>query len=157
MSVLISSCVCPYFCACRWTATVSVIFAAIREQVFGIYLSNSFTGELTQLVGFNYVDNWDLIQSGDNDDTTNQGIQYSLLEWESLIEVTGIFLAPNKISWYLIGYKRHQIKCKCTNPGIKKTLTAKIKEGITVPLRYLKLYEAMKILGIYLSPDINNH
>ena len=54
-------------------------------------------------------------------------------------------------------YIWHQEKWKCTNPGIKKTLTAKIKEGITVPLRYLKLYEAMEILGIYLSPDINNH
>ena len=35
---------------------VSVIFTELTEQGFGIQFSNSFTGELTQLVGFNYVD-----------------------------------------------------------------------------------------------------
>ena len=44
-----------------WYILSTVIFTALREQGFGIHFSNSFTGELTQLVGFSYVYDWDLI------------------------------------------------------------------------------------------------
>ena len=45
-----------------WSILSSVIFAALRAQGFGVNLSNSFTSELTELVGFDYVDDCDLIQ-----------------------------------------------------------------------------------------------
>ena len=63
---------------------------------------NIFNSKFTQLVGFRYVENWDLIESGDNVHTNHQYMQDSLLGWVTLIEVTRIFLAPNKIAWYLV-------------------------------------------------------
>ena len=62
-----------------WSIFILVIFAALIEQGFGIHLYNSFTGELTGLVWFRYVDNCDLIQSGDIIDTTHQYMKDALL------------------------------------------------------------------------------
>ena len=81
---------------------------------------------------------------------------YALLYWEDFIEVTGGCLSPNKSAWYLVDYKQDQGKWKCTNPDIKKTSTAKTKEGITIPLRDLKANESMEMLVIYSAPDGNN-
>ena len=62
---------------------VSVIFTELTEQGFGIQFSNSFTVELTQLVGFNYVDDCNLLQSGNNINTTHQDMQISTVGMRS--------------------------------------------------------------------------
>ena len=104
-----------------WYILSSVIFTALREQGFGIHFYNSFTSKLTQLVVFRYVDDCDLIQSGDNLSITHQDMQDALSVWEAKIEVTEGFLAYNKSAWHLVDYKWHQGKWKCTNPSIQKT------------------------------------
>ena len=103
-----------------WSTLSLVIFASLLEQGFGVQFSNSFTGEFTQIVGFSYIEDCDLILPSNNVNTTHQYTQDSLLEWEALIEVTGGCLAPNKIAWYLVDYEWNRVKCKCTNPGIQK-------------------------------------
>ena len=47
----------------------------------------------------------DLIQSGDNVNTTHQYVQDALLEWETLIEVTRGCLVSNKSACYFVYYK----------------------------------------------------
>ena len=42
-------------------------------------------------------------------------------------------------------------------PRHSENFTRKTKEVITVPLHYLKSDEEMEMLGMYLSPDGNNH
>ena len=83
-----------------WYIPVSVILTALRGQGFGIHLSNSFIGKLTQILGLRYVDDCELIQSGDKFYITHQYMQDALSEWEALTEVSGGCLAPNKSAWY---------------------------------------------------------
>ena len=51
------------------------------------------------------MDNFDLIQSGENVDTTRQDMQYALSKLEELVEVTVGYLLFNKSAWYLVEYK----------------------------------------------------
>ena len=88
-----------------WSILILVIFTALIKQGFGVHFSNSFTGELTELLVFIYVDNFDLIQSGENVDTTRQDMQYALSKLEELVEVTVGYLLFNKSAWYLVEYK----------------------------------------------------
>ena len=87
-----------------WYILSSVIFAALRAQGFGVNLSNSFTGELTKLLGFSYIDDYDIIQSSDDVNTTHQDMLYALLELEEFIKFTRGYLVPNKSAWYLVDY-----------------------------------------------------
>ena len=93
-----------------WSILSSVFFTPFSKKGFEIRFYNLFTGELTQLIVFRYVDNCNIILSGNNLDTNNQYIQYALSEWESLIEVTIISVAPNKSAWYLVYDVCHQGK-----------------------------------------------
>ena len=87
-----------------WYTISSVDFEELIEQGFGINLSNSFTGELTKLLGFSYIDDYDIIQSSDDVNTTHQDMLYALLELEEFIKVTRGYLVPNKSAWYLVDY-----------------------------------------------------
>ena len=48
-----------------------VLFSALRAQGFGIYFVNYFTTKISQLVGFSYVDDCDMVQSDDDIEATN--------------------------------------------------------------------------------------
>ena len=135
---------------------LSNLFSTQRTRLWD-YFSNPSIGEFIQVVVFSFIFVCNLVQSGNNVDTTHQDKQDTLSEQEALIEVTGGFLVPNKSVCFFVEYKWHQGKWKCKNLGIQKTLTGKTKEGITFPLRYLKSDEAMIMLGMYLDPYGNNH
>ena len=65
-------------------------------------------------------------------------------------------MRPYKIAWYLVNYKWRKGKCKCTNMQEEKVLEATNNVGEISPLQYLYAIEEMFILGIYLTPDVNN-
>ena len=54
-----------------WSIISSTVFSAIWTQGFGIHFVNSFTTEISQLVGFSYVDDCDMIQSDDDIEDTH--------------------------------------------------------------------------------------
>ena len=49
-----------------WSIISSIIFSALLTQVFDIHFVNSFTAEITQLLGFSYVDDYEIVQSDDD-------------------------------------------------------------------------------------------
>ena len=64
-----------------WSIITSVVFLHLRSQGFGIHLENSSTTEITQLVGFSYVDDCNMVQSDDDVEATHSQIQPVILEW----------------------------------------------------------------------------
>ena len=46
-----------------WSIISSVVLSSLRAQVFCILFVNSFTTDISQLVEFIYVDNFDMVQS----------------------------------------------------------------------------------------------
>ena len=54
-----------------WSIIHSIVFSALRNQGFGIHFVNYSTAEISQLVGFSYGDNCDMIQSDDDIEATH--------------------------------------------------------------------------------------
>ena len=68
-----------------WSIIISVVFSALQSQGFGVHFSNSFTTEISQLVGFSYVDNFGMVQSHNDVEVTHSQMQLAIPEWEDLI------------------------------------------------------------------------
>ena len=79
-----------------WSIISSIVLSALLTQGFGIHFINSFAIEISQLVGFSYVDDCDMIQSDDNIESTHSQMQLAISEWVCLIIITGGCLAPEK-------------------------------------------------------------
>jgi len=80
----------------------SVIFKIIREKGgFSVKFCSVLSKSLFMLVGFSYVDDCDLIQSGEDPLVVAQSMQRVIQQWGNLMEVTGGALAPDRSWWYL--------------------------------------------------------
>ena len=64
-----------------------------------------FSKNLFLLVGFAFVDDCDLIQSGKDPREVAESMQAVIREWGDLMEVTGGALETKKSYWYLIDYE----------------------------------------------------
>ena len=63
-----------------WSIINFVVFSALTSQDFGIHLVNYFTAEMSQLLGFSYVYDCDMVQSDDDIKATHSKIQLEILE-----------------------------------------------------------------------------
>ena len=61
-----------------WSIISSIVFSELRTQGFGINFVNSFIAEISQLVGFSYVDDCYMIQSDDEIESTHSQIQLAI-------------------------------------------------------------------------------
>ena len=93
-----------------WSIISSILFSALFTQGFGIHFVKSFTTEISQLVGFIFVDDYVMIQSGDYIEATFSQMKIAVSEWEYLMIITVGCLAPHKNEWYLVDYKRIRAK-----------------------------------------------
>ena len=73
-----------------WSIISYIVFSALWTQGFGIYFVNSFTMEISQVVGFSYSGKCDMIQSDDDKEATHLQMQLAISEWEYLIIIRGI-------------------------------------------------------------------
>ena len=87
-----------------WLIISLVIFEILWDRGYGTTFISSVSKATLKLVGFSYVDDCDLFNSAPTMDMTFTKMKASLSDWESLIEVTGGCLVPNKSSWYLVDY-----------------------------------------------------
>ena len=87
-----------------WIALSSVIFEILHKRGFSVDITSSISIEIFKIVGFAYVDDCDLIQSGSDPLTVLESTQELINSWGSLMEVTGGALSPEKSWWYLVDY-----------------------------------------------------
>ena len=139
-----------------WSILSSVILAALRDAGYGITFINAITHEAYKLAALAFVDDSDLIQSGDTVELAYDLMVKSMKFWEDMIQETGGCLAPDKSKWYLIDYVWRNGKFKCIDPMIGSDLTATTKSGEVVSLQRLLATESMEMLGIWMCPDGNN-
>ena len=79
-----------------WSVLSSVIFEILHEKGFGVEFCSAISKQLFLMVGFSYVDDWGLIQSGDDLLTNARSMQRVIQQWGDLMEVTGGALASDK-------------------------------------------------------------
>jgi hypothetical protein len=87
-----------------WSVLSSVIFEILHDKRFGVEFCSTISKQLFLLVGFSYVDDCDLIQSGEDPLTIARSMQRVIQQWGDLMEVTGGALASDKTYWYLVEF-----------------------------------------------------
>ena len=61
-----------------WSIISYIVFSALRIQGFVIHFVNSFMTEISQLVGFSYVEDYKIIQPDDDIEDTHSKMQLAI-------------------------------------------------------------------------------
>ena len=131
----------------------SVIFEILHEKGFGVEIRSAVSKPLFLLIGFSYVDDCDLIQSGEDPLTVARSMQRVIQQWGDLVEVTGRALASDKTNWYLVDCFWKRGKWIAADTQLEFALIAKTEENNFVLLNRLSCSTASEMLGIWMAPN----
>jgi len=92
-----------------WAVVSTSILDMLRDMGFGASFKLVVSGNQVSFMGYSFVDNTDLIQTGLSITSTDLDImplmQASLTLWEQCLCITGGALIPDKSFWYLIDFQ----------------------------------------------------
>ena len=139
-----------------WAVLSSVIFKVLGIRGFSSHFCSAISKQLLMIVGYSFVDDCDLFQSGEDPLTVLQSMQELINSWGELVEVTGGALRPDKSWWYLVEYVWSRGKWRGTNARDDLDLVATAPNGEVVSLKRLHVDEAAEMLGVWMAPSGNN-
>ena len=116
----------------------------------------SLSKQVFRLVGFVYVDDCDLVQSGTTSIEVLDSIKIIINGWGALMDVTGGLLSVDKSWWFLIECMWNQGKWIANDVDVGVDFVAKDSAGEIVSLKILQANEASKMLGVWIAHDGNN-
>ena len=131
----------------------STIFAILKDQGYGVKFCTALSKEVFELCGFAYVDDADLLQTGDSPEEVCRNLQAALSTWEGVINATGGAMAPTKSWWYSVDFLWKNGVYSLSDGGKTGDLIAHDENGNAISLAYLMHGQATKMLGVWLSPD----
>lgn len=135
-----------------WAILSSVIFDILRKKGFCDKFCMCLSRELFELVGFAFVDDADLIQSGADADEVLEKTQLLLDEWRDLMAVTGGAIETKKSYFYIIDYKKQKGRWRAYDPDIGDAeLNVLDKDGNRRPLDRLPCGKAAEMLGVWMA------
>ena len=136
-----------------WSILGSTIFEALHAAGYASTLQYALSQDSYSICGFTYVDDCDLIHTGDTPDEVFEGLQNMLWLWDHLMEVTGAAIAPDKCWWYLIEFQWKQGKSKMVDASGEFELQVRNKHKTIETLKALPCHVAKEMLGIFLAPN----
>ena len=142
-----------------WAAVSSPILQILRDLKFGTQFVSGITGARTQIVGFAFVDDTDLIQTAKQQESIHdvmERLQDSLNHWEGLIKATGGALSVGKCRWWAMDFEWTPGGSWKLKKQVPNTLTAIDHNGTRQPITQLETNEAFETLGVYLAPNGDN-
>ena len=109
------------------------------------------------LVGFAFVDDCDLIQSGQDPHEVAASMQTVIREWIDLMEVSGGALETKKSYWYLMDYEWVHGKWKAVNADTGDfEIIVRSVDNEDVVLTRLDRDEELEMLDIWIVPSGEN-
>eukprot|EP00979_Chaetoceros_neogracilis_P017703 scaffold10267_cov270-Chaetoceros_neogracile.AAC.1 len=138
-----------------WSILSSMIFSILQKKGLSVEFCSSLSKRLFKLVGFSFVDDCDLIQSGTDPQEVAHKMQRLIQQWGDLMEVTGGALASDKSYWYLFIYTWKKGKWVATDAGADFDMFARVENTKMVKLAYVNCNQASEMLGIWMAPDGN--
>lgn len=141
----------------NWAAVSTPVLDMMRKEGHIATFKSALTGCVTSFVSYSFVDDTDLVNTGENTDSHHviaQKMQDSITAWEGGIRATGGAFEPSKSHWYLVyflwsaGIWRYA-KIKET----KATINMRDTTGTYKPIERLEVTEARRTLGVRTPPD----
>jgi hypothetical protein len=137
-----------------WVVVSSPLLDIMREEGFGTFFKTSLSAKVVRFVGYAFVDDTDLIQTGKDGSETGleilEQMQVGVNLWEGIIDATGGALSVEKSRWWLIDFlwddQGEYTYAKIADlPG---ELTVKDFDGIVKPIQRMEPDEAFETLGL---------
>ena len=138
-----------------WTLISSLVFDILRQNGYSNSFCSAISKEQFMLVGFAYVDDCDLIQSGQDPLEVAKSMQMVVQQWGDLMEVTGgaLNLDLSKSYWYMVEYVWKHGKWIASDADIGTfDLVARNADNEFISLTRLNCDEESEILGLWMSP-----
>jgi len=142
-----------------WAIISTPILDLLRQEGYGAAFKAGISNNTISFVGYLFVNDTDLIQTGPNIASTCKDIiplmQAALDTWSLGLQTTGRALVPTKSFWYTIDFWWNSGKWKYANPMPNHKLLMWDHKNTRLPLELLGPTEAKRTLGVYLAPDGN--
>jgi len=144
-----------------WAVVSTPILDILRNAGYGATFKLAISGASVSFVGYSFVDDTDLVQTGPSLLSTGQEVlplmQAALSLWEQGLRATGGALVPSKSFWYHIDFKWNGSHWRYAkgDPG-QNTLLMRDHTQTSSPIQQLQADDAQRTLGVYLAPDGNN-
>ena len=89
-----------------WAVKSSPLFHLMRLHGHGIDLPTPLSNQRIRIAGFAFVDDTDLIQTGNDSADVFQHMQRGVDMWEGLVKATGgaLVVEEKKSSWWLLAF-----------------------------------------------------
>jgi hypothetical protein len=145
-----------------WAVVSSPVLQLLRKEGYGAFFKAAISGNEIRLVGYAFVDDTDLIQTGissmDSFASVFTQAQKALDRWEALIKATGGALAVSKCRWWAVDFAWNadgswQYRRTVELPGVLRALD---HDNIRKVVPRLDHTEAYETLGVFVAPDGNH-
>jgi hypothetical protein len=144
-----------------WTVVSTVIIAMMTTAGHGFQLLTALSSTLITLVCYAFIDDTDLIQSGDDVNESGESVlkkmKIAVDRWEGGLRATGGTLVPAKSHWYLIDFhwngRDWAYRTKAEMPG---EIRSRDTNGNQVTLDRHEPQVATETLGVWQAMDGNN-
>jgi hypothetical protein len=143
-----------------WAVVSSQVVHLLRKEGYGTFFKAVISGNEIHLVGYAFVDDTDLIQTGRS---SNDSFKYvftqakkALNRWEALIKATCAALAVSKCRWWAVDFAWNadgswQYRRTVELPGVRQAL---VHNNIRKVVQRLDHTQAYETLGVF--PDGNH-
>jgi len=142
-----------------WAVVSTPILDLLHQEGFGTAFKASISNNNISFVGYSFVDNTNLIQTGPNIDSTCDDIlplmQAALNTWSAGLQVTGGTLVLAKAFWYAVNFWWSAGHWKYKKPKPDQELLMSDYKNAHLPIQLLGPTKAQQTLGVYLAPDGN--
>ena len=143
-----------------WAVVSSPLLQILKEDGYGTYFRTALSDKPIRIVGYAFVDDTDLIQTADSEDTysdVHHKMQEAVDLWEGLIKNTGGALAVIKCRWWGIDFKWNHGKWSYRNKhDFQQELFAIDTSGTRQKIKQLDVSDAYETLGVFITADGNH-
>ena len=130
------------------------MYECLHKCGFSNIFCSALSKSLFVLLGFSYVDDTDLFQTGSSPLEVLVSMQNLINDFGCLMEVTGAAINTDKSWYYLVDYTWKNGKWITRDPGTYD-LVATNSDGDEISLRRLCSTEAAKMLRVWMAPNLS--
>jgi hypothetical protein len=136
------------------------VLKIMKDEGFGFMYKKSIKGKHLHFVGYSFVDDTNIIQSGQPGESFQvlaMRMQSAMDTWEGGLQATGGALEPEKSLWYLIQFcLKNGQWAYVSNEDTPASISVRNHAGDRVELERLEVIEARKTLGVNTAPTGDN-
>ena len=141
-----------------WAAVSTPLLDMMRGEGYGMTFHSPVTTDTLHIAGFSFVDDTDVVQTGQLSDSRSdliQKTQAALNLWEGGLRTTGGALVPDKSDWTFVDFEVVDGKWQYIDSRNNEQLSVLNAQGVRENLDRLSTSTGRLTLGVHIAGDGN--